>query len=374
VAPVSGVYYARVTSFESVPYNLVITRNATFDTEGNDRAANARPLDIGRGALGSIIRGGAYQAAAVAYDFEDISGTGTVIAQLRNADVASVPIPIGFAFPFYGGVYKTVFVSDKGLLTFGAAYSSLINTDLTTLPAEAAIAVLWDDLCVCFRPRANVYYQVSGSGPDQHLTIQWHQIVYFNFEDNSTVDTITFQAQLFADGRIRFNHQDLTLGISEGNNGRRATVGIKGAGLQGLDRLLLSFNNGPNEFVGSARSTLIIQQPPEDWYSITVIDGRLKLETSTPGDGPGEFVNMLNPHIELYDSTGTMLIATGAPLNDGRNESINVPGLPVPATYLLRVTSEGGTSGEYFLRTGAPPPSHGFLTPLDRDKYKVRFR
>jgi hypothetical protein len=364
VAPVSGVYYARITSFESVPYNLVVTRNAAFDTERNDRAATAQPLDISRGALGSIISGSAYQAAAVAYDFEDISGTGTVITELRNADGASLPIPIGFTFPFYGVGQTIVFVSDKGLLTFGAANPSLINFDLTIVPAEAAIAVLWDDLFVSSRPGANVFYQVSGSGPDQHLTIQWNQIGYFNFDDNSGMDTITFQAQLFADGRIQLNYQDLIMGgITAGNSGRRATVGIKGAGAQGPDRLLLAFNNGPNDFVGSARSTLIIQQPPVDWYSITVSDGRLKLVTSTPADGPGEFVNALDPHIELYDSTGTTLIATGAPLDDGRNESINVSGLPAPATYLVRVTSERDTSGEYILGTGTPPPSSDFSHP-----------
>jgi hypothetical protein len=57
------------------------------------------------------------------------------------------------------------------------------------------------------------------------------------------------------------------------------------------------------------------------------------------------------------------LIATGEPLEDGRNESINVSGLPAPATYLVRVTGEGGTGGEYFLGIGVPPFS-GFLPPL----------
>ena len=372
VAPVSSVYYARVTSFESVPYDLVVTRNASFDTERNDRAAIAQPLDISRGALGSIVRPDAYRAAAVAPDFEDISGTGTVIAALTNADDASVPIPIGFTFPFYGVGQTTVFVSSNGLLTFGAANPFVPNSDLTTFPAQAAIAVLGDNLWVLRRqPGSGVFYQVSGEGPDQRLTIQWNQIAYFNFEDNNGQDTITFQAQLFADGRIQLNYRDLVMGISVGNNGARATVGIKAAGAQGPDRLLLAFDNGPNEFVGSGKSTLIIQQPPDDWYSVTVIDGRLKFETSTPADGPGEFVNTLDPHIELYDSAGTTLIATGAPLEDGRNESINVSGLPAPATYLLRVTSEGDTSGEYFLGTGSPPTFSGFFPPLGKDKYNA---
>jgi hypothetical protein len=65
------------------------------------------------------------------------------------------------------------------------------------------------------------------------------------------------------------------------------------------------------------------------------------------------------------------LLATGAPLEDGRNESINVSGLPAPATYLLRVTSEGDTSGEYFLGIGSPPTFSGFFPPLGKDKYNA---
>jgi hypothetical protein len=358
-----GVFYARVTSVASVPYNLVITRNATFDLEGNDTPGAAQPLDVSRGALGSLVKGGAYQAAAVSANFEDISETGTVIAGLTNVDDASVSIPIGFTFPFYGAPNTTVFVSSNGLLTFGTGNTAFTNADLTTTPAQASIATFWDDLHTGGgQPTSNVFFQVSGEGSDQHLTIQWNQIRFFT--GGVAGDTITFQAQLFADGRVQYNYQDLASGAAAGNDGASASVGIKGVGTQGPDRVLLAFNNGPNAFVGSGKSTVISQPPVDDWYSITVIHGRLKFETSTPADGTGEFVNNLDPHIELYDSAGTTLIATGEPLDDERNEKINVSGLPAPATYLVRVTSEGDTRGEYFLGTGPPPQFFGFLPPL----------
>src|SRR5262249_12944532 len=166
VAPASGTYYARVTSGASVPYDLVVTRNSAFDTEANDTPATAQPLDISRGVLGSIIRAGAYQAAAVAPDFEDISGTGTVIAGLTNQDDASVAIPIGFTFPFYGAGNTAVFVSSNGLLTFGAANTGFTNADLTTTPAQASIAPFWDDLHTGGGAAgSNVFFQVLGSGP-----------------------------------------------------------------------------------------------------------------------------------------------------------------------------------------------------------------
>src|SRR5262249_39817936 len=88
---------------------------------------------------------------------------------------------------------------------------------------------------------------------------------------------------------------------------------------------------GPTHYVDSVQKG---GQRNDDWYSITTIQPQLQFETSTPGDGPGEFTNTLNPHIELYDSTGTTLIASGTPLSDGRNEAINATGLAAPATYL----------------------------------------
>ncbi len=349
-----GTYYARVTSTASAAaYNLVVTRNAAFDTEANDTFATAQPLGGNRGALGGIAPQMTYLAAAVPFAFEDISGTGTVITGLDGQDDASVSIPVGFNFPFFGVNNTSVGVSSNGLLTFGGTDSTFTNADLTTSPALAGIAPFWDDQFVTGSANSKVLVQVLGSGANQHLTIQWNQISFFS--GGTVGDTLTYQAQLFADGRIQFNYQDLVSGGAAGNNGASATVGIKAAGAQGLNRLLLAFNNGPNAFVGTGKSTLIMQPPGDDWYSVTLGAGQAMLaaQTSTPADGPGEFVNVLNPHIELY-SPANVLLASGVTLGDGRNESLSLGGL-APGTYRLRVTSEANTTGEYFLTAIACP-------------------
>src|SRR5205085_7201573 len=129
-------------------YSLVVTRNAVFDAEPNDTFATAQPMAGARGALGAITAGTVYQTAAVATAFEDVSGTGTVIAGLTGQDDASVSIPIGFSFQLYGTSYTSVFVSSNGLLSFGVADTAFTNADLTTTPAEAAIAPFWDDFIV----------------------------------------------------------------------------------------------------------------------------------------------------------------------------------------------------------------------------------
>jgi Bacterial pre-peptidase C-terminal domain len=87
----------------------------------------------------------------------------------------------------------------------------------------------------------------------------------------------------------------------------------------------------------------------EDWYSVnlTTTANSLRLDTSTPADGPNEFLNTLNPHIQLYDPSNT-LVATGVPMADGRNEFIQYQPL-VTGSYRVRVTGESSTAGEYFL-------------------------
>jgi hypothetical protein len=87
-----------------------------------------------------------------------------------------------------------------------------------------------------------------------------------------------------------------------------------------------------------------------DWYKFTLPSDRtaVQLDTSTPADGSGEFVNTLDPHIELYDANDH-LIATGTALADGRNETIRATGLTPGATYYVRVTTEHNTTGEYVL-------------------------
>ena len=113
-------------------------------------------------------------------------------------------------------------------------------------------------------------------------------------------DTITFEAQLYADGRIQFNYLDLVSGTAVGNNGASATVGVKATGTQGPSRLLLAFNNGPNAFVGSGLSTLLTLPPPtSDYYALSLDAGDMVM-LAAKGQAPG------NLTVELRNSNDTV--------------------------------------------------------------------
>ncbi|HET9217515.1 MAG TPA: sialidase family protein, partial [Terriglobia bacterium] len=310
--------------------------NSSFVTLSTPQASAQRGAVLGQTDLPT-----SYTATAVPFVFEDISATGTVLAPLTNQDNAAVTI-LGFSFPLYGVVNTNVSVSSNGLLTFGGANTSGINSDLTLSPAQAAVSPFWDDLHTGGGVvGSNVLFQIIGTGADRHLTVQWNKVRYQS--GGTAGDTITFQAQLYADGRIRFNYQDLVSVGAAGNNGASATVGIKGAGAQGSNRLLLAFNNGPNSFVESGKSTLITPSAPgPDYYAFTLNAG----ETATLA---ATVLAAGNLTVELRDSSDAVL-ATGVGGSANLTSVINDFTAAVGGTYFARISGgDGITSLPYSL-------------------------
>jgi hypothetical protein len=147
------------------------------------------------------------------------------------------------------------------------------------------------------------------------------------------------------------------------NAARGGTISLGGALTSIVGRstqMVFAYTTGNQ---GSVQLALA-EEPDADWYSITLPSGQttLRLQTSTPGDGPGQFTNLLNPKVEVFNAAGTSLLGTGTPLPDGRNETVTVPNLTAGGTYLVRVTGENQSIGEYLLGTdfvASPPPPPG---------------
>lgn len=72
------------------------------------------------------------------------------------------------------------------------------------------------------------------------------------------------------------------------------------------------------------------------------------LQTYTPADGSGEFVNALNPRLYLYDPTGALVATDQDGAADGRNSLLKYTAT-FAGKYTVRVAPEAGTSGEYVL-------------------------
>jgi subtilisin family serine protease len=355
-APTAGTYTIRVggSAGTTGSYTLQLILNAAVELEGrlpgqtNNTLATAQNIvgsafnlqatlvEAERAAvLGTTDAAGGYTATSVAFGFNDISTTGTVISSLTGSDDSFASVTLPFGFNFYGTGYTSLFVSSNGLITFGSGNTSFSNTALSSGPTQAAIAPFWDDLHISnSTATARVLTQTIGSPGSRQFIIQWDKVSFF---PGNAADTLTFQAILFeGSNQIRFNYLDLVSGTSFGNNGASATVGVKAAGTGTSTPLVqLAFNNGPNTFVNTGVSTVLTPALPQpDLYSFSLDAGqRVSLGLAQQGSS---FVSGLQ--VELLNSSGTVL-ATGVAASNLNS---------VISNFLV------GTSGTYFARITGP--------------------
>jgi hypothetical protein len=351
-AATSGTYTLQVSGANNTTglFTAQLVLNAALEAEEhggprNDTRATAQNLGpssvaLPKGAsrlavLGKGDGNGVYQATAVTPTFEDISATGH--GTLQGTDDSTVtlgPAQFGsFQFPFYGTTYTSLSYSTNALISFGVADGAFSNTDLTTSPSEAAIAPLWTDY-VAFDPSSVVYWQVLGSGSSQHLVIEWKNVQYFGGGP-----FLTFEAVLGADGSVQFNYQNV-------NNAVRGTAGLKDAGAQGPNRLLLAFNNGPNALVGNNQSTLIRFVPPSsDFYSFHLDAGQeATLGLKALGQG--------SVNLEVQDAAGDVL-ATGTAGAADVDKAIELFTAPAAGTYYARISTNSLTDYSLVVTRGA---------------------
>jgi len=106
-----------------------------------------------------------------------------------------------------------------------------------------------------------------------------------------------------------------------------------------------------------------LQEPiDEDWYQFLVDAGdTITLQTYTPGDGPLEFVNLLDPRIELYGPSGMSLLSDDNSAGDDHNARI-VHVASESGSYRVRVTGVDG-EGEYFLSVDLGDSTAGNAAP-----------
>ncbi len=216
-----------------------------------------------------------YTAAVVPLqDIDLVPGTTDVFTILASGDDVAAAVDLGFnTFSFYGTVYtgtSQLFASSNGLITFGSGNASVINGNLTSLPAQAALAPLWDDW-ISTPGQAMIlgkFEDPNGDGLPDRLILEWNRVQAWP----NSID-IAFQAILELNtngpGSIVFNYPDLFSGdiaFSDGlvyaNEGGDATVGIKAADVQGANRLVVSLNGeGFNPYVGSGKALRLAVVP-----------------------------------------------------------------------------------------------------------------
>lgn len=200
-----------------------------------------------------------YKAAEFPVENIDlVIGQSGVVTLLNavNDTAGTIALPAGNTFNFYGTNNTSVFVNPNGLITFGSSTTSSANGDLTTVPTQAGIAVLWDNWTTAATAAgatdSAVLYRIDGN----RLIIEWSDVPLSAAANGA----VTFQAILQLNtgatpGRIIANYVDVTT-ADAGNSGAGASEGIKNAGTQGTNRLLVAQNSGSFPWVQTGKAIL----------------------------------------------------------------------------------------------------------------------
>lgn len=217
-----------------------------------------------------------------AYNFEDISSSGTTL--VLDDDQVSSALPLGFDFYYYGQTYNNVYVSSNGFLTLLSGQDSACCS-ADTLPDSSTphgtIAGWWTDLYPGQGGNGAVYYQVLGTEPYRRFIVQFQDVQRY-FEPGHTT---TFQFKLFESSqRIEVHYAD-TFDIPSGGEGGE----IASAGIENQDSTIgLSYYTGTLALPDSTavRYYLVAQNLDTGmWYS--TIQGALDAAQA------GERVNVL---------------------------------------------------------------------------------
>jgi hypothetical protein len=208
-----------------------------------------------------------YTAAVAPFQDLELLGqpdTFTVIDGAGPAAVASAVDLGSNTLNFYGNTYtgaNQLYVTSAGLMCFGGAYTGFPTT-LQSAPPQAAIAPLWYHYV---KPAGDPtgpmvlgkFDDYDPAGVPHTLVLEWNQVR----PNPTSPKAITFQAILGlntagAASDITFNYPDLNSGEPLVGTG---TVGIKAAGIQGANRLVVSYLDPNNPFVADHQAILIHQ-------------------------------------------------------------------------------------------------------------------
>ncbi|MDH3973937.1 MAG: RHS domain-containing protein [Deltaproteobacteria bacterium] len=193
---------------------------------------------------------------SIAYNWMDISATGTVA--ISSCDDCSENVPIGFNFIYYGNTFSSININSNGSLSLDGSFNQYSNRPVpnSAFPNNI-IAPFWDDLYIS--SPALVHYQTSGTAPNRIFTVQWSQARFYN----PRAASLTFQALFHENGNILFQYNSMSGGAW---NGGSATIGIENS--DGTVGLQYSYNSAvisPGLAISFSRSLEVgSTYPPND--------------------------------------------------------------------------------------------------------------
>ena len=379
-----GLYYAKVSSDSFIDYNLVITKNASFDgeiileTPSTNPAVLAQPLFDATAALGHVSGVDLLLASNERNELLTIDPTvGTLSSILASNldsgfnDIAQNPLT-GVFFgtensggrglfridPISGTVTRTADIEEQlfaiEFAPDGSELYAASRDEFGRIGIQEEIFIPIASLPerlggIAFQPGTGTLFGVSNREP----------ILY-------TIDPATGATTEVGSTDVPLNSLEFLA------DGTLVAGGIDGDGklyevdpATGATTLIgdpLAETDGDN-LIGLAN---LLSEP--DYYSFEATVGdTFELFTTTPADGVGEFGNTLDPIIELIDPNGDVVAMDDNGDADGRNAKLTHT-VAEAGTFVVVVKGAVGTEGEYVLHRSAQtidPPAVSNPTGID---------
>jgi hypothetical protein len=251
--------------------------------------------------------GYAFQAASGTYT-PLVGGTSVILTYngaANNDDGITIPanaVPIGFTFNYNGTNYTAIKPCANGYASFSTT-AQTNNTDtwtnnLVTGPAanqRPIIAPLWDDLDMV--TASAVTWQLSGTAPNQVLTIQWANA---RWQYNATAGGISFQVKLYETSNIiEFVYKQEPGALANAGD-LGASIGIT-ATATGTNTFLSLSDASASPMVSSTTETNSIATKPATGQIYRWIPYCSASATNTTG----EKINLFNYNTINNSSSGT---------------------------------------------------------------------
>lgn len=289
----SGTYYARVSGAFGADYSLVVTRNASFDTEANNSLAAAQDLTLNNVVLGAV------------------QGIPAPISSESEANDDRVPGGSS-ADLTYANDLSGSFVS-----VGGSTYQAVVEGTIS-----AGHDGDWDFFKIMASPGDLLTVALNGLSLDDP---------YLHLFDNTGAE-------------IAFD--------DDGGGGLNSLLTFSSFAYTGDYYIVAdSFDVSTGSYILTATLTTTspLDGANDDYYSIAVVAGNvLTIETATPSGGPLEFANNLDPVIELYNPSGASVALNDNGAPDIRNAFLTYVTQDT-GLYTVRVCAVGGSRGEYLL-------------------------
>jgi extracellular elastinolytic metalloproteinase len=340
--PASGTYYLQVSGELETNYLLLATVDADFDDEPNDTFAEAQPLTTMAGALGSLT------ANAYGRPLESFEGGPSDLASYtflgnHSASVSAAAARKGSYGLQFGSGTSHWFYRDapEVRVARGDIISYWVHTGSTPSSLRMYLG---------FGATASGTLSLVVGGNTNSLILQRNS--GYGVDDLASVPHVWQPAQWYR-CEVDWRDDGHIVGRLYGSDGTSLlrTVTANDTTITAGGLAFRSFST-PG-FIDDIRLLRSSRLPADsDWYLLPAGEpgDQFSLETLTPLDGSGDPRNRLDPKLELYDPSQVRL-AAGVAASDGRNENLVwLQALPLGG-YRVRISAEGTSSGDYFLRT-----------------------